>query len=132
MGLGREAEALEFGAKLNAIKAERGQRPSYAGNYRAPPPETERPPPLGWGSLTTPPLMPKVTLPSTASQLLLLHFSLLRFEPSTSSTQIPHLSSSPAAVGAAGAGEGRDEVEGGTKPVLVLRGFVLRKEGGSC
>ena len=47
-------------------------------------------------SLTTRPLMPKVTLPPTASQLLLLRFPLsLRFEISTSGTRIPHLPSSP-------------------------------------
>ena len=57
-----------------------------------------------------------------------------RHKPSTSSTQIPQpleLARGGGWLAAIGAGEERDEVqEGGTKPVLVLRGFVLRKEGG--
>lgn len=153
MGLGREAEALEFGAKLNAIKAKRGQqnwaelrRNKLQGRQGAtPPPAPERPPPLGWGSLTTPPLMPKVTLPQLPPNYYSSSTSpVLRFE---TSTQIPRPSSSPAATAApataeqaaeaptaaAGAAEEREEWrrdEG--KPVLGLRGFVSRKEAVKC
>lgn len=49
------------------------------------------------GSLTTPPLMPKVTLLQLPPNYYSSTSPLLRFETSTSSTQIPHLSSSPAA-----------------------------------
>jgi hypothetical protein len=92
--------------------------------------------------------MPKVTL----LQLSPNYYSSLRFETSTSSAQIPHLSSSPAATVApasaevavytpdatAGAGEerersGEERMDEAGACIVSIAGFLFcGEEGGSC
>jgi len=93
--IGEEAEALEFGAKLKRNKGGGGAEAELQGATTR-----DREASLGLGVSHHPTINAQSYTPPTGSQLLLLHFSLLRFEPSTSCTQIPHLSSSPVATAA--------------------------------